>query len=69
MHGFGSGAEDFDAGLSEAIDRARTLLRNVYNAADSEQPRGPRRARLSAWPGAWTVWWPAPRPGRRRTGR
>ena len=32
MHGFGYGAEDFDAGLSEAIDRARKLLKNVYAA-------------------------------------
>ena len=30
MQGFGYGAEDFDAGLSEAIDRARKLLKNVY---------------------------------------
>ncbi|MGO9781815.1 MAG: PadR family transcriptional regulator [Streptosporangiaceae bacterium] len=39
MHGFGSGAEDFDAGLSEAIDRARTLLRNVYNAGGTTSSR------------------------------
>ena len=39
MHGFGSGAEDFDAGLSEAIDRARTLLRNVYNAGGTASSR------------------------------
>ena len=30
MRGFAYGADDFDAGLSEAIDRARTLLRNIY---------------------------------------
>ena len=30
MQGFGYGAEDFEAGLSEAIDRARKLLKNVY---------------------------------------
>ena len=29
MQGFGYGAEDFDAGLSEAIGRARKLLKNV----------------------------------------
>ena len=35
MRGFAYGADDFDAGLSEAIDRARTLLRNIYEGGMS----------------------------------
>ena len=55
MRGFAYGADDFDAGLSEAIDRARTLLRNIYaggmsvsRPAHGEPGHGPFGAGRSA---------------------
>jgi len=39
MHGFGYGAEDFDAGLTEAIGRARKLFQNVYAAGGTTSSR------------------------------
>jgi DNA-binding PadR family transcriptional regulator len=39
MHGFGYGAEDFDAGLSEAIGRARKLIQNVYTGGGTTASR------------------------------
>ena len=45
MQGFRYGAEDFDAGLSEAIDRARKLLKNVCATGGMTASRG----RSGAW--------------------
>ena len=44
MRGFGYGAEDFDAGLSEAIGRARELIQNVYAAGGTTTSRPSRGA-------------------------
>ncbi len=34
MTAFGFGAEEFDEGLSEAVDRARGLLRDLYHLGE-----------------------------------
>ena len=47
MQGFGYGAEDFDAGLSEAIDRARKLLKNVYATGGMTASRPAARSLVS----------------------
>jgi len=41
MQGFAYGPEDFDARLSEAIDRARMLLRNIYPGGMAASRPGP----------------------------
>ena len=71
MRGFAYGADDFDAGLSEAIDRARTLLRNIYAGGMSTS----RPAHSDAWSravrrtGARPVRRARPRPVRRTASR
>lgn len=39
MVAFGFGAEEFDEGLSEAVDRARGLLRNLYHLGEESVSR------------------------------
>jgi len=57
MHGFACGPEEFDAGLSEAIDRARMLLRNIYPGGmpghgPSGGPHPGHEEAFGAWPRA-----------------
>ena len=51
MHSFGYGAEDLDAGLSEAIGRARKLLRNVYAAGTTASRPAPGTPGFGQGPG------------------
>ena len=39
MTAFGFGAEEFEDGLSEAVDRARGLLRNLHNLGSESVTR------------------------------
>jgi DNA-binding PadR family transcriptional regulator len=61
MQGFGYGAEDFDAGLSEAIGRARKVLKNVYAAGGmtSSRPAGDAPG-FPRGPGTWPFGGPHP---------
>ena len=63
MQGFGYGAEDFDAGLSEAIDRARKLLKNVYATGGRTASRP---GRSGAWFPSRSWAWGVRRPAARR---